>query len=292
MKAKYAILFLRGISILPLWVIHSIAFVIGVLIYLLPTNLKKTCSINLKLCFPDYDSHTHNHHLRKTLIENCKTLLEFGYIWFRDPASFLSKIVSVEGEELLKQEFDKGQGIILAAPHLGQWELLGLHLSKTLPCCFLYRPPNIKELEEVMVKARARSGAKIVPANTAGIRKLFKSLKNGEVLGILPDQDPASGDGVFAPFFGMQAKTMVLLSRFAAKTKTPVFVSYTERLPFARGFKIHFKKVDTGIYSKDLLESVTTLNHAIEDIIKESPFQYQWTYKRFKSRPDGEAKVY
>lgn len=292
MKARCTILFLRGISFLPLWAIHFIAFVMGNLIYLFPTSIKKTCSTNLKLCFPEYNSNTYKHHLRKTLIESCKTLLEFGYIWFRDPATFLRKIVSIEGEELLRQEFNKGKGVILAAPHLGQWELLGLHLSKTLPCCFLYRPPNIQQLEEVMVKARARSGAKIVPANTAGIRKLFQSLKNGELLGILPDQDPASGDGVFAPFFGVQAKTMVLLSRFAAKTKTPVFVSYTERLPFARGFKIHFKKVDAGIYSKDLLESVTTLNHAIEGIIKQSPFQYQWTYKRFKSRPEGEDKVY
>lgn len=257
-----------------------------------PTSIKKTCSTNLKSCFPEHDNNTYNHHLRKTLIENCKTIFEFGYIWFRDPDTFLRKIVSVEGEELLQQEFDKGHGIILAAPHLGQWELLGLHLSKTLPCCFLYRPPNIKELEEVMVKARARSGAKIVPANTAGVRKMFQSLKNGDLLGILPDQDPGSGEGVFAPFFGVQAKTIVLLSRFAAKTKTPVFTSYAERLPFARGYRLHFKQVDAGIYSKNLLESVTTLNHAIEDIVKESPFQYQWTYKRFKSRPDGEKKIY
>ncbi len=292
MKARCAILFLRGISLLPLWVIHSIAFVIGNFLYLFPSNIKKTCSINLKTCFPEHNDSTYKQHLRKTLIESCKTLLEFGYIWFRDPTSFLLKIVAVEGEELLQQEFAKGQGIILAAPHLGQWELLGLHLSKTLPCCFLYRPPNIQELEQVMVKARARSGAKIVPANTAGVRKLFQSLKHGEVLGILPDQDPASGDGVFAPFFGVQAKTMVLLSRFAAKTKAPVFVCYAERLPYAKGYKLHFKKVDDDIYSKDTLESVTTLNRAIEGIVKESPFQYQWTYKRFKSRPDGEAKIY
>ena len=292
MKAQIVILFLRVMSIFPLWAIHSIAFVIGNLLFLLPSQVKITTNTNLQLCFPEFNSKQINMLLRKTLIENCKTALEFGYIWFRDPQVLLTAIVSSEGEETVIKDFELGNGLIFAAPHLGQWEIAGIYLAKKLPCCYMYKKPQIEQLDSIMVKARQRNGAKLVPADKSGVRQLFQYLKQGMALGILPDQDPSAGEGVFAPFFGVPAKTMILLSRFAAKTNAPVFVTHVERLPFARGFKIHFNKIEGNIHSKDLVESTSELNKAIEKEVTKIPAQYQWTYKRFKSRPEGEQKVY
>ncbi len=292
MKAKCVILFLRVISIFPLWVIHSIAFVIGNILFVTHSGLKRNTNTNLQLCFPKETNGKLKDLLRKTLIENCKTALEFGYVWFRSPSFLLSKIKEAEGLEIMQEEFEKEEGILLVAPHYGQWEIVGLYIAKRFPSCYLYKKPKITELDSVMTKARGRNGASIVPADHSGIRHLFQSLKQGKVIGILPDQDPSTGDGVFAPFFGIPAKTMILLSRFAAKTKAPVIITYAERLPFARGYKMHFRKIEGEIYSKDLAKSATELNKAIEEDVRKFPAQYQWTYKRFKSRPEGEDKIY
>ncbi len=292
MKAKSIILFLRVISIFPLWIIHCLAFVIGSFLSLLPSNIKSTTNINLQLSFPELNQDAINLLLRKTLIENCKTACEFGYVWFRNPKTLLDKIIAHDGLDAITKDFELGNGLILAAPHLGQWEIVGLYCAEKFPCCYLYRKPHITELDAIMINARERTSAKLVPADNSGVRQLFQSLKQGMALGILPDQDPSSGEGVFAPFFGVQAKTMILLSRFAAKTKAPVYITYVERLPLAKGYKIYFKKIEGNIYSKDLVESATELNKAIEEEVRKIPAQYQWTYKRFKSRPEGEEKVY
>lgn len=292
MKARIVILFLRVISIFPLWLIHSIGFVIGNILFLTPSKLKIIANKNLQACFPELDHKKAKSLLRRTLIENSKTALEFGYLWFRQPEFLLKKIVAVKGADILDDNFSKNDGIILAAPHLGQWEIIGLYCAERYPSCYLYKKPKIAQLEKIMIKARQRTSAKTVPTDTSGIKKMFQALRQGMLIGILPDQDPSSGDGVFAPFFGISAKTMVLLSRFAAKTNSPVFLTYAERLSYGRGFKLHFKKIEGDIYSKDLTQSTTELNKVIEAAIRQIPSQYQWTYKRFKSRPEGEEKFY
>jgi KDO2-lipid IV(A) lauroyltransferase len=122
------------------------------------------------------------------------------------------------------------------------------------------------------------------------VRKLYKRLLDGGVVGILPDQQPKLGEGEFAPFFGTPALTMVLLSRLAQRTGATVLFSVAERLPRGAGYRLHFLEAPDGIGAADLSTAVAALNRGVEDCVRLAPAQYQWHYKRYSIRPPGDER--
>lgn len=134
---------------------------------------------------------------------------------------------------------------------------------------------------------------KLAPANMKGVAQMLKLLKAGEMVGNLPDQEPDDrSGGVFAPFMGVETFSPKLVTRLISKTGAKVVAGFAERLPDGQGFDIHFIAADAGIYSSDEVEAVTAMNRTVEQLVAKAPEQYQWEYKRFKTRPEGEARVY
>jgi KDO2-lipid IV(A) lauroyltransferase len=160
----------------------------------------------------------------------------------------------------------------------------------------LYKPPKQAALDDPIREGRARFGAAVVPTDASGVRALLRGLKNAEAVGILPDQEPTEGEGVFAPFLGHPALTMTLPMRLIARTRgerqARVFLTITERLPHGRGFRQHFMPAEEAIYSDDMQRAAAALNRGVEACIRIAPAQYQWSYKRFRQRPEGQAEVY
>jgi KDO2-lipid IV(A) lauroyltransferase len=147
-------------------------------------------------------------------------------------------------------------------------------------------------LGQYMRTSRERFGARLVPTNAGGIRHLYRALGRGEFIGLLPDQEPQSGHGVFAPFFGIEAYTMTLLARLLEKYRVPVFFVYSERLPGGKGFRIHFSPMTGDFRRDDPLAVCTAMNAGVEACVRRIPEQYQWNYKRFRTRPEGDEPRY
>ena len=142
------------------------------------------------------------------------------------------------GGELLDAALTSGNGTLIAAPHLGNWELLNQWLASRSPLAIVYRPPRADWADALIRRARGQPGVTQVRAEASGVRTLFRILKEGGMVGILPDQQPKRGDGEFAPFFGIPALTMTLLPRLAQRTGATVLMAFAERLPDADGFRI------------------------------------------------------
>ena len=128
----------------------------------------------------------------------------------------------------------------------------------------------------------------MVPANRSGVSKVLKSLKQGNIVGVLPDQVPSEGGGIFAPFYTEQALTMTLVSKLLQKTDAKVFCGFAKRLSKHKGYQIIVEAADKEIYSENIDESVAALNRTVEKSVNKAVEQYQWEYKRFRKRPDGE----
>ena len=255
----------------------------------IPNKQRRNALINIRLCFPSLDDSQARAFRRRAFFEYGKTYSEVAYLWFRPVQKVLSLVREVSGTELLRR--DDGRGVIVLSPHLGAWELAGLYLSTQGPTTTLYKPQP--ELDWLICEFRGRGGADLVPTDPLGIRRLVRALMRGEYVGILPDQEPKADRGsAFAPFFGVPAFTMLLINRLARKTGARVIFLFAERLPGARGFRIHCLPAPEGIDSQDEIVGAAALNRGIEAAVNTCPEQYLWAYKRFRKRPRGMPKLY
>ncbi len=292
LRALFARGSLRLLALVPLPVAHRAGAAAGWLAWRLPTRMKQVTLRNLERCFPEYSADERNRLARISLAETGKTATEMGPLWSWPAQRIQQLICRVSGEQHLRDALERGNGVILAIPHLGAWEMVGLYCSLNHTVTALYRPPRLAGLDSVVRRGRERFGAELVPTNAGGVRALYKKLGEGGIVCILPDQVPSAGQGVFAPFFGIGASTMTLLSRLGRRFGSEIIFCYAERLPRGRGFHIHFSPAPEGVHDADPLLSATALNQGVEQCIRALPEQYQWSYKRFRGRPQGERGFY
>lgn len=277
---------MRALSWLPLPALHGLGWLLGTLAAYLPLDVRRDTEVNLRLCFPDWNARARRRLLKQALRESAKGMLEMTAFWYWSPQRLDGLVREAEGEELLLDAAAAGRGVMVAVPHLGAWELLGLRFSQRVPLHMMYRPPRQPALDPLLRTARGRFGGRSHPATPAGIRQIYKALVQGEVVAILPDQEPR-GEGVYAPFFGVDAKTMTLLPKLARRAEVPVLLGYAIRLPWGRGYRVRFRPAPAAVADRDLETATAALNAAIETCAHEALPQYQWTYRRFRRYRPG-----
>lgn len=291
LRARLLDLLLRLAARLPLPLLHRLGDGLGRLASRLPGRERHVARVNIQLCFPDRPLAERQALVTASLQESIKGLLELGPIWHRPLSRVLSLVREVEGEEAVERALAEGRGLLVIAPHHGSWELLQMWLAQQTRLHALYRPPRQHWLEPLLVRGRSRSGATFWPARPSGIRALFKALRAGEAVGVLPDQQPP-GEGVYVPFFGQPAKTMTLFCKLAARSEAPVIIGWAQRLPRGAGYRLHWHRVEDNLRDPDAEKAATAMNRAIERVVAGAPAQYQWTYRRFQRRPQGRDNPY
>jgi KDO2-lipid IV(A) lauroyltransferase len=293
MRAALLKLSFRLFSLLPLRAAHALGAALGWLFSHAPNKRLNTARVNLALCFPELSDRERQRLLHASVREYLKGFAEIGVLWTRAREPIRALVTQVSGEDEVKRLLAAGRGLIVAVPHLGAWEMVGLYCAMHYPMTSLYRAPRLAELDTLMRQARERFGSTLVPTDQRGIRALYKALGRGALVAILPDQVPGREAGsVFAPFFGIPASTMVLLSRLAQKTRAAVVFAYAERLARGQGYHLHFLPAPAEIYAEDLTTSATAVNAMVEHCVRACPAQYQWVYKRFRVRPPGAKPFY
>ncbi|MEW6444758.1 MAG: lysophospholipid acyltransferase family protein [Pseudomonadota bacterium] len=292
MSARRVGWLLNALAALPLRANHTLGAAIGWLASIVPSRMRHVTRCNLELCFPDMHTDERRRLEQQSLIETGKTLTEIGPFWRWPQGKLLETIRETPGLEAVEMARAEGYGVILLGPHIGAWELVGQFISSRWPMTTLYKPPKQAALDAPMREARQRQGATLVPTDASGVKALLQALKRGEVIGILPDQVPTDGQGVFATFLGQPAFTMVLASRLAGRGNAKSFFTFAERLPCGEGFRLHFIPAEADFYDANVDVSATALNRGVEACIRIAPAQYQWSYKRFRKRPEGMKGVY
>lgn len=209
--------------------------------------------------------------------------LECAYVWFRSPRAVARTVCP--DEAILRAARASGRGIVYLTPHLGCFEVAAQYCARTVPLTVLFRPPRKAWLVPLLEQARgAAPGLTLAPANAAGVRTLLRALRrNGEV-GMLPDQVPGQGEGLWAPFFGRDAYTMTLPLRLAQTTSALILLSYAERLPAGRGWRLRFEAWEPD-WAQTLQHNVAEMNARLAALIQQCPEQYLWAYDRYKNPP-------
>ncbi|MDQ3206640.1 MAG: lauroyl acyltransferase [Pseudomonadota bacterium] len=258
---------------------------------------------NIELAFPELDCEQQARLHRRVLETTALQAVETLRLWTRPHAENLALIRERHGTHHLDAALLAKRGVIVAAPHYGNWELLNQWLADRTPLSILYKAPDSAVGEAFLQKVRSDPGkpgdrgerVTQIRAEGPAVRQLFKLLGAGGVAGILPDQQPKAGDGEFAPFFGVQALTMTLLGRLAGRTGAQVLLAWCERIDAPHDgpprFALHLEPAPEDIGHADPAVAVAALNAAVEAIARRDPSQYQWTYKRYTLRPKGSGEV-
>jgi len=272
--------FYHFLSLLPLRVLHRLGALLGRLTYALSASYAARMRENLQQAGFVLGDEAGRRLLSATIAEGGKAITELPWVWGRPYQEVLSSVLECQGVQHVEAAEASGRGIIYLTPHLGCFEMCALYLAQRAPITSLYRPPKLRWLETVMRSGRERGQAKLAKADMSGVRLLFKALKRGEAIGMLPDQAPSGGEGEWADFFGRPAYTMTLVGRLAESSGATVLLVSAQRQ--GKGYVIRFEPLRL-----DFERSVPMqINAALEQLIHAFPAQYLWSYNRYKV-PDG-----
>lgn len=214
--------------------------------------------------------------LKDAIAETGKGATEILAVWFGPDEAIARMVVDVQGWEAVDAARARGKGIIFLTPHLGCFEIVGVYVGARVPLTVLYRPPRTRWIEPYMNAGRSRVGSQLAPATLTGVRMLYRALSRGEAVGVLPDQAPGQGEGVWADFFGRPAYTMTLLRRLQQASGATMIMTIAERLPHGRGYRLRARALPPEGFDE------AALNRAVEEEVRRCPAQYLWGYNRYK----------
>lgn len=228
------------------------------------------------------------HERWRSVGEAGKQITELPRLWFGPPVR-----VGWQGAAQIEAALQHKRGVLFLTPHMGCFEVtaqayadrFGHQGADAQPMTVLFRPPRNPELLPLLEAARQRPGLMTAPTTLRGVRQLAMALKAGQAVGLLPDQVPPEGMGVWAPFFGEPAYTMTLSARLAQVPGTQVLLAWGERLPWGRGYVVHVQTWDEVMGAPmDLRadEAATQVNQAMERVVAQKPEQYLWAYDRYR----------
>jgi KDO2-lipid IV(A) lauroyltransferase len=275
------ITFFRLLSWVPLWLMHTLGWLLGWMAFLASKEYRRLFLENTRNAGLQWSQ------VRGAVGHVGQMITELPRLWFGRPVA-----VRIEGGEHVERVLAAGKGLILLTPHMGCFEVCAQayasQFGQQKPITVLYRPSRQKAMRELVAMARNRPGLRAVAATTMGVRPIIEALRNGETVGMLPDQVPPKGQGVWVPFFGRDAYTVTLPARLSQQTGAGILLIWGERLSWGRGYVVRLSPLPNYL-PEDRDSSAAAMNTALEQLIKQRPNQYLWSYERYK-QPRDEAR--
>lgn len=277
----------RFFSRWPLWALHACGALLGWTVYLASPAYRRRLGHNARLAGVGRRDRW------RAVAHAGRMVAELPRLWMGAAVP-----VRMEGAQHIEAVLAQGGGILFLTPHMGCFEITARAYAERFGCkadgsgrsmTVLFRPARQPWLREVIGAARVRPGLDTAPTTLAGVKQLLKALKSGAAVGLLPDQVPPSGQGVWAPFWGQSAYTMTLSARLARTPNTTVLLAWGERLPWGRGYVVHVQPWDDAPLPDNTEAAAAAVNRAMERLIAQAPGQYLWAYNRYKTPREGEA---
>jgi KDO2-lipid IV(A) lauroyltransferase len=262
----------RLLARLPLPLLHNLGALAGWLAWLLSPTYRRHLGAHIALAGLSDAKFA-------SIAEAGKSILELPWVWLRRQDELVKKVVKVSGWELVEAAWAEGRGILFLTPHTGCFEIAAQYYAAQKPITVLYRRPK-KEWLVPLIEAGRGAHLTLAPADLSGVKRLLVALKRGQAVGMLPDQVPGKGEGVWAPYFGRPAYTMTLAARLA-ETGATVVLAFAERLHYGAGYHLRLFPLSRPL-DGDLTARAAQLNAELETVIRHCPEQYLWGYNRYK----------
>ncbi|EGF32674.1 Lipid A biosynthesis lauroyl acyltransferase [Oxalobacteraceae bacterium IMCC9480] len=216
-------------------------------------------------------------------------MLERSLLWWASEARLRRLIVVEPGVPL---EHIEAGPVILLCPHFVCLDVAGVAVLLESPLCSIYTRQQNKVFDDALRKGRSRFRPIKLFSRGEGVKPVLRAMREHLPFFMLPDMDFGARDAEFVPFFGTPAATLTAPARIAATTGAKVIPVVATFLPDYRGWKVTFYPAWENYPGDDMIVATRRMNAFIEDRVRETPDEYFWTHKRFKTRPPGAASVY
>lgn len=278
---------------------------IGRLGYRFAGGLRRVAHRNLEIAFPEKSIEERERIARASFENLGRVLSELTHFpdATRDTLRGLIEFQfdskeSLESPERMafEAERDKGRGVLLIGPHLGNWEVgVFAYSAFREPLTYLARALDNPKIEDLTVRLRSRFGNRAINKNNS-ITSAMRILREGGVLGVLPDVNVLPRDGVFVPFFGRLACTTSGVAMMAMRTNAMIVPMCCVWNPTTKKYNVYYgglvEATNTGDRHRDVVETTAAFTAEMEKFIRAFPEQWLWIHKRWKVRPPGEKELY
>ena len=288
-------LLVGGLGILPRRLARAIGAAIGIFAFHLLGRLRRTGLRNLELAYPEWTAARRRDILRKVYRNLGCQLAEFCLMSRYTPEQ-ASRFIEYDGLEHYLNARDRGKGVLVLTGHLGAWELSSFYHSLVgYPMGLVIRRLDNALVDDFVNRIRCRHGNRVIHKDDFA-RGLISSMRSGQTVGILMDTNMTPPQGVFVPFFGNDACTACGLARVALKTDAavlPGFLLWDEaRSRYTLRFGERIELTRTGDPDADVQANTAAFAAVTEQYIRAHPEQWLWMHRRWKTRPEGEPRLY
>ncbi|MEG0343489.1 MAG: lysophospholipid acyltransferase family protein [Acinetobacter sp.] len=247
------------------------------------SKTSETIRLNIGICFPELDKSQRELITRHAIRNEIQSYMEFFTIWGSAAQKNIARIHQIQGEHYFHDAIAQGKGLVLIVPHFGTWEIMNAWFAQYTQMTIMYKPIKSDEADQFVRAARSRENANLVPTDESGVRQIFKALKQGGTTVILPDHTPDIG-GELIEYFDIPLYSSNLSAKLIQKTKAKALFLYATRNN-DHGFDMTIEPIDESIYQVSADEGTVMIFKQIEQLIRQFPEHYHWSYKRFKAHP-------
>lgn len=279
------------ITQLPYAVLLVLGRALGAVMLRTAASRRHIMQRNLELCFPDLSEQQREHVLRENFASTGMAFFEMAMSWWW-PKKRLRRLVRIEGLQYLQDAQAQQQGVILMAIHFTTLEIGAALLGQQHTIDGMYRAHDNPVFDYVQRRGRERHNADARAIEREDVRGMIKVLRQGRAIWYAPDQDYGPKQSLFVPLFGVPAATVTATSKFAKLGRAQVIPMTQTRLAGGQGYVIKIEPPLQDFPSESDEQDCIRINQWIEQAIAEQPEQYLWAHRRFKTRPEGEAKLY
>ena len=276
---------------LPLGALARVGSGFGWLLYWVVLPRRKIALTNLRLCFPELSEAERRALARRNFALIGRSMLERGLAWWAGPER-LRATVRIDGLEHLQRLRAEGRPVLLLAPHFLGLDMAGTRLTLEGDFVSVYSPQKDKVFDHWLHHGRSRFNDQLLLSRHDGVRATVKAMKSGRPFYYLPDLDYGRKESIFVPFFGVPAATITGLPRLARLANAAVVPCAVRMLPGGGGYVLELGAPWADYPSDDVEADTLRMNAWLEGVIRTMPEQYYWVHRRFKTRPEGEPRIY
>jgi KDO2-lipid IV(A) lauroyltransferase len=246
---------------------------------------------NLRRAFPDWGEARVQAVARGVYSHFASVLLEILWMEGRPIAELLA-LTDIEGLDHMQAALARGRGVVSPLAHLGNWELQGVATAPLIgSSAVIARPLDNPALDARLVSFRTSTGNVVIYKQRA-LPQILKTLREGRLVAVMLDQNVQASDGIFVRFFGRPACTTTVAAALALKTGCPIVPAHCVRRADGRYLMAYGPVVEwprTGRRDEDTAALTQHLTSIIEGWVRETPEQWLWLHRRWKTTPSPET---